>query len=415
MVCVKVSNENPRENRFFVLQMRIGVFLLFFLAFNGLLFAGDDDSTASRNDAVTEAGVPADDAGYSDEIVLFELDRLPVTDSLFSSHVQELEFVIPMDYNADVKTQIDYFSTRWQSKLKEVITRSEFYFPIYEEILDKYEMPLELKYLSVIESALNPYARSRVGALGLWQFMPATGRLFDLEQDQIMDERRSVEKSTAAAAAYLKSMYEMFGDWHLAIASYNCGPGNVRKAMRRSGRTDFWGIQRFLPRETQKYVPKFIAMAYVMNFYDHYGIRPSAPKEERSAYHQVFCQGAISFQVLSEFLNMSGDEIMDYNPELKARVIPSQTEGYWLNLPEEKVNSFYEMEQEILECSVEHDLAKEEWEEAKPKLIIHQVKRGECLPVIAKRYGCSVSQLKSWNNLRGSVIHPNQRLKIQLR
>ena len=366
-------------------------------------------STADNTTTTTETA-PLEVFSY--DIVSFEENRIPVDKNLFNFHVSTLEFVIPMDYNSYVKNQIDFFGVRWQSKLKEVITKSNFYFPIYEEILDRNNMPLELKYLSVIESALNPYAQSRSGAVGPWQFMPATGRLFKLDQNYIMDERRSIEKSTEAAAKYLKSMYAMFGDWYVAIASYNCGPGNVRKAIRRSGRTDFWGMYAFLPRETQNYVPKFIAMAYMMNFYKEYGITAVPNDDSKIAYHPVHCKKEMSFKLIAESIGLSTEELLAYNPELKQELIPQSSSGYWLNVPVDKVNMFYTLEAEIVECTVEENLAAQEQEAAQPKIIYHKVRKGECLPVIARKYGCSVSQLKSWNNIRGSIIHPNQNLKI---
>ncbi len=376
------------------------------------LFATNKDSLARYKDPIPmESSISAAPV-YSYDIVDFESNSIPVDERLFNFHVSTLEFVIPMDYNSYVKRQIDFFGTNWQKRLKEVITRSEFYFPIYEKILDKHNMPLEIKYLSVIESALNPYARSRSGAVGPWQFMPATGRIFDLNENYVMDERRSVEKSTEAAAGYLKSMYEMFGDWYVAIASYNCGPGNVRKAIRRSGRTDFWGMYHFLPRETQNYVPKFIAMAYMMNFYSEYGITAVPPIDVPGPYHPVLCTGSLSFQVITEMLGVSKEQLMAYNPELKEQVIPKLSKGYWLNIPQEMVLNFYEWESDIKECSIEHNIAVKELEAAQPKYVYHKVRRGESLGVIARKHGCSVGQIKRWNRLRSNVIHPHQKLKI---
>ena len=374
------------------------------------------NSFATKIDSLSKASTPLtntlEEVQYSYDLVSFDANHIPVDEKLFNYHMSTMEFVIPMDYNPYVKKQIDFFGTRWQKRLKEVITSSSYYFPIYEEILDKHDMPLELRYLSVIESALNPYATSRSGAVGLWQFMPATGRIFNLDQNYVVDERRSIEKSTEAAATYLKSMYKMFGDWYVAIASYNCGPGNVRKAIRRSGRRDFWGMYHFLPRETQNYVPKFIAMAYIMNFYHVYGITAVPPIDVKRPYHPVHCTGEMSFQVIAEMLGISTEELMSYNPELKEQVIPRSSNGYWLNVPVDMVDQFYDTEGEIQACTKELDLAKKELAAATPKFIYHKVRRGESLGVIARKHHCSVSQLKKWNNIRGSVIHPNQRLKI---
>lgn len=396
--------------------MRLIYFFTILLFSTSGVYATKIDSLTAAKAVSSDAEDASEDVDakvYSLEIVAFENGQIPVNSSLYKFHTSTLEFVIPMDYNSYVKNQIDFFGVSWQTRLKEVITRSEYYFPIYEEILDKHEMPLELKYLSVIESALNPMARSHAGAVGPWQFMPSTGRLFDLDQNYLVDERRSVEKSTEAAAKYLKSMYEMFGDWYVAIASYNCGPGNVRKAIRRSGKKDFWGMYHYLPRETRNYVPKFIAVAYIMNFYDEFGITPAPLESAPQPYHPVYCHDNMSFSMICEMLGMTPKELKSYNPELKGEAIPQASSGYWLNVPEDKVPHFYVLETEIIQCSIEEDLAQKEIEAAKPKVVYHTVRKGECLPVIARKYGCTVTQLKSWNNLRGSLIYPNQRLKIE--
>lgn len=351
-------------------------------------------------------------ANYSYDIVDFDADQLPVTEALFNEHVSSLEFEIPMNYNPQVKAQIDFFATRWQKKLKEVVSRSEYYFPIYEEILDKHDMPLELKYLSIIESGLNPYAHSRAGAVGPWQFMPATGRIFDLDVNYRIDERRSIEKSTNAACSYLRQMYDMFGDWQVALASYNCGPGNVRKAIRYSGRTDFWGMYPYLPRETRNYVPKFIAMAYIMNYYEHYGITPAPINDYEYCIDQVYCKEGMEFEAIAEQLGLTVEELMRFNPELKVPHIPKTTGGYRLTIPADKTTYFYDHEEQIFALSNTILEEKAIAEANRPQEVIHVVRKGECLPIIARKYGCTVTQLKSWNNIHGSVIHPNQKLKI---
>ncbi|MBR9859648.1 transglycosylase SLT domain-containing protein [bacterium] len=396
--------------------MRIVGLYVFSLLMINFASATNRDSLAlsSRVDAdlnTSEENLEAEEL-YSDELIEFEANIIPVDENLFNFHVSSLEHVIPMEYNSYVKAQIDFFGTRWQYKLKDVITRSKYYFPIYEKIFDKNEVPLELKYLSVIESALNPYAVSRSGAVGPWQFMPATGRLFDLDQNYVVDERRSIEKSTQAAAEYLKSMYAMFGDWYVAIASYNCGPGNVRKAIRYSGRKDFWGMYRYLPRETQNYVPKFIAMAYMMNFYSEFGITASPPVDSQQVYHSVYCTNDMSFKVISDIIGVEEKTLLAYNPELKHAVIPTKGTGYWLNIPENKVSLFYQSEADIIAKTKEENLAAKEREAAEPKVLYHTVRKGECLPIIARKYGCSVSDLKKWNRIKGSLIYPNQKLAI---
>ena len=242
--------------------------------------------------------------------------------------------------------------------------------------------------------------------------MPATGRMFDLEINYKIDERRSIEKSTHAACQYLKQMYEVYGDWYVALASYNCGPGNVRKAIRNSGRTDFWGMYNYLPRETQNYVPKFIAMAYMMNFYSEYGIVPSAIEDKLFNTQKVYCSEGLDFAIIAEKLEITSQELMALNPELKVPHLPFKDGEYYLAVPEEKAYLFYENQEEILSLSMIRAEELAEKERLKPKVVYHTVRKGECLPIIARKHGCSVTQLKSWNGIRGSIIHPNQKLKI---
>lgn len=352
---------------------------------------------------------------YSDEIVRFENNQMPIVEQDYKDQVRFLEFEIPMEYNEEIRKMINYFGTSWQSKFKEVITLSQYYFPIYEEILDKNNLPIELKYLSVIESGLNPYAVSVSGATGLWQFMHATGKIFDLEISHSVDERRSVEKSTEAASRYFKDMYRVYGDWLMVMAAYNCGPGNLNKAIRKSGgKRTFWGVYDYLPKQTQHYVPAFIAMAYLMNFYDYYGITASLPKnyapEKLTA---VSCNAECSFHVLSEVLDIPKDQLLAYNPELKRNSLPQASEAYLLNLPIQKAYEYIEKEEAIVLMSKElKEVAPVEIEKSETKKVAYTVRRGDSLGSIAKKNNCSVSDIKKWNNLRSSVIHPGQKLKV---
>lgn len=344
---------------------------------------------------------------FSDEITLFENDLIPTNKDLFDAHVAQLEFEIPMQYNQYVKDQIDFFGVRWQHKLKKMIREAEYYFPIYERIFDKNDMPLELAYLSIIESALNPAATSRAGAAGLWQFMPATGRLYKLEQNYYVDERRDIEKSTEAACAYLRRMHNHYGDWLLSIASYNCGPGNVNKAMRKSGGETFWEIIDFLPRETQKYVPKFIAMAYLMNFHSEFNIVPALTSSDKEVCIPVVCEKTLDISIVCKKLDIEEDELKQYNPGLRASVIPSKADPLRLYIPASKLQEFYSQLDEIIEESANTKAVN-----YSNRNTVHIVKRGECLPVIARKHGVTVTNIKQWNNLRSNTIHPNQRLKI---
>ena len=371
------------------------------------------DTTNRLEEVTLENAAYIDPAVYlNDEIISFELNQIPVDEGLFNHHCSLMEFKVPMEYNDLVKSQIDFFGVRWQAKLKTMVTKSQHFFPLYESILAEYDMPLEIKYLSIIESGLNPHARSRCGAVGPWQFMPATARIFDLKMDYNVDERKSLDKSTRAACTYLKQMYKQYGDWLVALAAYNCGPGNVRKAMRLSGSTDFWGIYRYLPRETQNYVPKFIAITYMMNFYDEYCIVPAPINDSLYMSDQVFCKEGYDFEVIAEKLGISNEQLLRFNPELKRANIPYKGEGYTLSVPQSVTQLYYENEKDIEAKSIVRAEEKRIAEANRPKVTYHYVQRGESLIVIARKRGVTVSQLRQWNGIKGSTIYPKQRLKI---
>jgi len=347
-------------------------------------------------------------------------NKMPLSESEFINNSRLLESEIPMQYNSEVHKLINYFGTTWQNKLKEMIVVSNYYFPIYEEIFDKYDMPLEMKYLSVIESALNPSATSKCGAAGLWQFMHATGKMFDLKVNNYVDERRNVEKSTEAACKYLKGMYRTYGDWLLVIASYNCGPGNVNKAIRKAGgKRTFWEIYPYLPKETQNYVPAWIAMTYLMNFHETYCITPSVININKPRLVQVVCNSEYCYEVICSTLEISGEELRSFNPELRKTTLPNIGKSFSLNLPYEKAIMFWDMEDSIQEGSLKFKTWKAPVKEESiasnntSKVKTHKVKKGESLPSIAKKYDCKVWQLRSWNGLKSSKIYPGQKLIVK--
>jgi peptidoglycan lytic transglycosylase D len=378
-----------------------------------IAMAWADGSSVAKTDTVVEEESKAvfveSDAGlvFSPDLKIFDDNELPIDSAVFFNHVGSLEFQIPLDYNSEVKHYIDYFATSWQVKLKEMITLSQYYFPKYEAILDKNNLPLELKYISIIESALNPYAVSRSGAVGLWQFMPYTGKIYDLKIDRFQDQRRDVELSTQAACNYFSDMSEVFDDWLVVIASYNCGPGNIRKAIKRAGgKTGFWEIYPYLPAQTQHYIPSFIAVAYLMNFYEHYGILPSYVQQPTNDVMVVRCTPNHNIKAISEIIDLPIEEIRKMNPSLKGDEMPQNVSNTKLTLPTEAAYSFIENEEEILTKSIEY----------KALIIekVYVVRRGDCLPVIARKYGCSVTEIKEWNGLNSSMIHPGNRLKLYL-
>jgi membrane-bound lytic murein transglycosylase D len=360
------------------------------------------DTTLAEGDSVQSASelvLPL----YSDHVVQFQDNKIRLDSQTFFEHMNQMEFEIPMDYNDQVHKYINYFATRWQPRLKEMITMKEYYFPIYESILDQYQLPIEIKYLSVIESALNQKAVSVSGAVGLWQFMPYTGKIYGLQINSYIDERKSIEKATHAACHYFMDMKEQFDDWLIVLASYNCGPGNIRKAIRRSGgKKTFWEIYPYLPKQTRNYVPKYIAMAYMLNFYGHYGISP-IQMDVPNQLSTVKCNSNHSIDAIASVLKLNKADILSLNPVLRTSRLPHKGE-ISLYLPANQCLRFYESEAEILKLS----------EELKPELteFKYTVKRGESLPLIARKNNCSVRELKEWNQLKGHIIHPGQKLII---
>jgi membrane-bound lytic murein transglycosylase D len=293
---------------------------------------------------------------------------------------------------------------------------SQFYFPLIEETLDKNEMPYELKYLAVVESALNPTARSRAGAKGLWQFMYSTGRLYGLQVNSYYDERYDPYKSTEAACAYLKHLYKMFDDWNLALAAYNCGPGNVNKAIRRSGgKRNYWEIYPFLPRETRGYVPAFIAVNYIFNYGSEHNIYPRTPAFRYYETDTIQVSNRISFSHLAEVLKLNVEDIQYLNPEYKRAVIPQDGNTHTLRLPKGQLAIFLVNEKTINDQYTQPIDHSDEILAAQEQIEIYRVRNGDYLGRIASRYGVSVRQIKEWNGLRSDNLRVGQRLTIYSR
>ena len=300
---------------------------------------------------------------------------------------------------------------------------SEYYFPLFEEVLARYNLPYELKYLPIIESALNPMARSYVGAAGLWQFMPGTGKLFGLEINSLVDERMDPVKSTEAACRFLSSMYAVYHDWNLVIAAYNCGGGNVNKAIKRAGgKRDFWSIYPYLPRETRNYVPIFIAANYAMNYGQEHGIC-KAPLEKTMLTDTIATTRRLHLQQVSENLDIPMDELRRLNPQYSRDILPGGS-VYTLCLPSEKVGLYIEQEDSILVYKAdslinnrraEIDLAKVTGIHGGYRVngvTYYTIKRGDTLGGIAKKFHCTVKQLKQWNGLKNDNIREGKKLKI---
>ena len=324
------------------------------------------------------------------------------------------------EYNKQLERVIVHYLKDKRPFLERMMTLSQFYFPLFEQELDKSDLPIELKYLAIAESALNPKARSRVGARGLWQFMYATGRYFGLRVDNYIDERYDPIKSTQAAAKYLQQMYNTFDDWDLALAAYNSGPGNVNKARRRSGGyNNYWNLRNYLPRETANYVPLFIATMFAFEFSEDYGLHPQPYERNYFETDTVHIKSKLSFEHLSKALSMSIEELEILNPTYKRGVIPknyNQNKPNILRLPKLKAGVFVSNEKEIYKLADASWNSREkqnpELQRAQPVRSRYRVRSGDYLGKIAQRYGVSISNLRRWNNLKSNTIRVGQSLVV---
>ena len=346
------------------------------------------------------------------------IPSLPV-DTLYKQRLQDIVSPVHLPYNYIVRNYINqYFSGRW-SPLRNVLAMSKYYFPIIEEELHAAGLPMELRFLPVIESNLSSRATSRMGAVGLWQFMPATGKNLGLEINSLVDERCDVLKSTRAACVFLKHLYKSYGDWALAIAAYNCGPGNVNKAVTRAGAgcKTYWDIYDFLPRETRGYVPKYIAAAYAYTYHEAHGITP-AKTPECVATDTIMIHRVMHLGQVASTLNIPIETLRDLNPQYKLDIIPATKKSYSLRLPTRYVSEFIQNEKEIhskdsLYLKEYINPANLEKKRAEGVGYIYTVRKGDNLGLIAKRNRCTVKELMKWNKLNSSVIRPGQKLRIE--
>ncbi|MCL6274264.1 LysM peptidoglycan-binding domain-containing protein [Muricauda sp. 2012CJ35-5] len=322
-----------------------------------------------------------------------------------------------ISYNPSLESVIKSFLVRKRDLMQRMITASQFYFPLFEQELDNNDIPLEIKYLAIIESALNPKARSRVGAKGLWQFMYSTGKMYGLDVSSYVDERHDPILATKAASKYLAKLYDIFDDWDLALAAYNSGPGNVNKAIRRSGGyTNYWNIRRNLPRETAGYLPAFLATMYIFEYAEEHGL--TYKKAERPYFETdtVHVKQLITFDQISKLVDISTEELEMLNPSYKLNIIPKvKDKNYALRLPVTKIGKFVSNEEAIY-AYVKKEM--DSLEKPLPKFmetqnqIRYRVRSGDYLGKIAERYGVGVSQIKRWNGLRSNNLRIGQRLTI---
>ncbi len=346
-----------------------------------------------------------------------DYDELPT--EVLKQRLKELDARTPfkVEYNPSLESVIKQYLKNRRGTLERLMGLSEYYFPMFEQELDKNNLPLELKYLAVIESALNPQARSRVGATGLWQFMYPTGKMFGLDVSSYVDERSDPIMATEAACKYLKSLNNSFNDWDLALAAYNSGPGNVSKAIRRSGgKTNYWKLRNYLPRETAGYVPAFLATMYIFEYAQEHGFKKQATRIPYVATDTIKVKQQITLDQVAKLTNLDKEELEFLNPSYKLGIIPViKDENYMLRLPLTHIGTFVNNEVAI------YTFAQEEQEEAEkpapelyeqPEKIRYRVRRGDYLGRIAERYGVGVSQIKNWNGMRSNTVKVGQNLII---
>jgi membrane-bound lytic murein transglycosylase D len=358
----------------------------------------------NRGLVATEGAVR--DLAFTDEELAERLSRIPTT--------------ISLPLNGITREYIDTYVKYRKKSMAVMLGSCNFYMPMFDEALEKYGLPLELRYLPIIESAMRPSATSRVGAAGLWQLMLATGRQYGLEVNTLVDERRDPLKSTDAAARLLRDLYNMFGDWSLAIAGYNCGPGNITKAIARAGNPevkDFWTIYNYLPRETRGYYPAFVAATYMMNYYCDHGISPmqtTLPQESDT----VIVKKQVKFSQISGVCsNITVEDLRTLNPHYRRDIIPA---NYSLRLPSQNITEFIELEDSIYASAptapVSPVVAKQNPKAASSAASGRRtvtVKSGESLSVIAKRNGTTVAKIRKLNGLKGNMIRPGQKLRVR--
>ena len=352
--------------------------------------------------------------------VEFDLDSLKfqsnVPDEVYIERIRKMNSFITLPYNEIVKSYIILYSEKMPAKMSHMLGLCNYYMPIFEEIFNNYDMPEELKAMTIIESAMNPLAVSRAGAKGMWQFMYSTAKMYGLHIDSFVDERLDPVKSAEAAAQYLMDAYKIFGDWNLAIASYNCGAGNVNKAIRRAGGSRaFWDIWPYLPRETRGYVPAFVGALYTLKYHKEHGIKPAAVGMP-IAVDTFYINKQLHLRQVSELTGAPLDELKNLNPQYRHEIIPGHEREYILRIPYTYTNAFIEQEDSLYKHKTDIYFnpvtIKQITDGGDGERIVYKVKSGDYLGKIAGKYRVSVAQIKKWNNLKSNDIRVGQRLII---
>lgn len=350
-----------------------------------------------------------------------ESEFFPLSDSpeVIQSRLDSIQQAIPLTYNERIHAFINYFTIKDRDYTRMVLSRTDRYFPLFEKYLAQYNLPQELKYLAIVESGLNPKAISRAQAVGLWQFMPATGRYFGLHNNGYIDDRMDPEKSTEAACKYLKQLYTMFNDWELALAAYNSGPGNVRKAIRRSGyKKKFWEIYRYLPRETRSYLPQFVAIAYTINYAQAHNLS-QVPEGSLLPHDTLAVNHFLNLATLANLTGTTLEAVQKLNPSILHQVIPETGKTYIVRIPSSAKENLLANRAFVLDSASR--VGKAEAEALVKKItgntygrerVTYFVKSGDVLGSIAEKHRVRVEDLKKWNNLQGTLIRAGQKLNI---
>ena len=406
--------------------------LIYFLPTNAIYAQGSDDGNPdipdnSRSESIDSLlSVFYIQRSMNDSTIYPEIDSMNIAadlpDSVYIERLSKIASPVQLNYNKQIRNCIITYTQKYKQKSEAILGLAEYYMPIFEEIFDLYGLPHELKGMAVIESALNPLAVSRVGATGMWQFMYRTGKHYNLNVTSFVDDRRDPVASAHAAAKYLRDLHSVFGDWNLAIAAYNCGEGNVRKAIRRaSGKTDFWDIYPYLPRETRGYVPLFVGATYMLNYYKEHGLVPlKADKPIQT--DTIMVNRMLHFEQIAALIDIPIQQLRDLNPQYRRDIVPGKEKPYVLTLPYEYTTSFIDREDEIytykdsiyfnpkvLAAPADYTVASVD---GKSK-IVHKVVKGDTPGGIAQKYKVRLSDLKYWNNIGSkNIIRIGQKLVI---
>lgn len=363
---------------------------------------------------------------------IYQFEYIPdFTYSEVAERIRNMETSMPFELNERIFAFINYFAVRNRDYTKMVLQRMDTYFPMFEETLAAHDMPDDVKFLAIIESGLNPKAKSRVGAMGLWQFMPATGRMYHMHTNMDIDDRMDPEMSTEAAAKYLKSLYRMFNDWEVALAAYNCGPGNVRKAIRRSGgKSKFWDLYNYLPKETRSYIPQFQAMMYLIRHAEEHNFVLEEPTYP-IAYEKINFNQELDLEELANLTGLCIEDLEHLNPSIQNRLIPNSHKHMAVRIPKNKVDYIAENKEQFasavkLTSERAIDLRIASNQNSNPAVakavaaansgdntrIAYKVKSGDVLGKIAQNHGTTVTNIKTWNNLTSNNIRIGQTLYI---